>query len=131
MGQRHQIFVVARVSVSPGQPRQYRCIAALHHRWHYGISPLYSANSFKRLARVRENAALIEEELSTYHERLGNDKSPARPCPYTSMLAQSAYSVDLMRDGYPYFANVSVLEANMGSSGGGAWVLSFNALVRD
>ncbi|KAJ2926097.1 hypothetical protein H1R20_g10998, partial [Candolleomyces eurysporus] len=116
MGQRHQIFVVARVSVAPGKPRQYRCIAALHHQWCYGKLPLYAINSFKRLARVPENAALIEEELATYHER--KKFLPGRPCPYTSYLTESAFSVDLVRESGPYSSGVLILDADMGSRDG-------------
>lgn len=120
MGQRHQIFVVARVCVAPGKPRQYRCIAAIHHQWCYGKLPLYAVNSFKHLSRVPDNATLIEEELATYHERIEN--SPEHPCPYTGYLAESAFSVDLVRDGGPYVtSSVSTLGANMGSRDGGEY----------
>lgn len=86
MGKRHQIFVLAHVRVAPGRPRQYRCIVPLHHQWCYGELPLFAVNSFKRLARVPENTALIEEELATYHERKA--ESPDCPCPYASLLAE-------------------------------------------
>ncbi|RXW21621.1 hypothetical protein EST38_g4246 [Candolleomyces aberdarensis] len=115
MGQRHQIFVIARVCIAPGKPRQYRCIAALHHQWCYGNLPLRGVNSFKRLARVPENAALISEELATYHER--KEELPRSPCPYTSLLAESAFSVDLSMKP-PYWTKVSILNADMGSSDG-------------
>ncbi|KAJ2936186.1 hypothetical protein H1R20_g910, partial [Candolleomyces eurysporus] len=114
MGERHQIFVVARVCIAPGKPRQYRCIAALHDQWCCGESPLRCVNSFKRLARVPENAALINEEIATYHER--KEELPQRPCPYTSLLAESAFSVDLERKP-PYLGSgVWNLDVGMGSS---------------
>ncbi|RXW21620.1 hypothetical protein EST38_g4245 [Candolleomyces aberdarensis] len=115
MGQRHQIFVVARVCIAPGKPRQYRCIAALHHQWCYGKLPLRGVNSFKRLARVPENVAIINEELMTYHDR--KEELPQSPCPYTSLLAESAFSVDLTMNP-PDWTNVLILDADMGSSDG-------------
>ncbi|RXW21622.1 hypothetical protein EST38_g4247 [Candolleomyces aberdarensis] len=114
--ERHQIFVVARVCIAPGKPRQYRCIAALHHHYCSDELPLRGVNSFKRLARVPENAVLINEELATYHER--KEELPQRPCPYTSLLAESAFTVDLAMNP-PYSSSMMWnLDADMGSSDG-------------
>jgi hypothetical protein len=92
MIQRHQIFVIARVCITPGERREYRCIAAVNHDGCRERGPLYGVNSFKRLVRVPANAALVEEELATYYERRDDLNYP---CPYTSYLAESAFTIDL------------------------------------
>ncbi|KAJ2926381.1 hypothetical protein H1R20_g10706, partial [Candolleomyces eurysporus] len=118
MVQRHQVFVVARVCVTPDNSdrRQYRCIAALHHEWCYGRLPLQAVNLFKRLTRVPANAALIEEELATYYK--GKKESKDYPCPYTAFLVEAAFCIDLTRSPRPILSRVAPMWIDMGSTGG-------------
>lgn len=93
MGQRHQLYYIARVRKAPGEPKEYRCVAAFHHQWCYGRKPLHCVNRFKRLARVKANAALIQRDLDLYSE--GVERSTKTPCPYISLLAGAAYTLDV------------------------------------
>ncbi|KAJ3530372.1 hypothetical protein NMY22_g8601 [Coprinellus aureogranulatus] len=117
MGQRHQLFLVARVSKAPGSPKAYRCVAAFHHQWCYGRLPLRCVARFKHLARVKDNADLIQRDLDRYPE--GVEKSSAIPCPFISFLARGAFSTDNECDyGEPYSTGVLLEPAHMGSTDG-------------
>lgn len=113
MGQPHQLFLVARVRPAPGEPKEYRCVAAFCHNWCYAKLPLYCANRFKRLARTKANAALIQRDLDLYHE--GVQHSPETPCPYISFLASAAFTTDLDHVGdrpRAYFSRIHYLSAD-------------------
>lgn len=121
MGQRHQLFIIARVRKATDQPKAYRCVAAFHHQWCYGKLPLRCVNRFKHLARVKENAALIQRDLDRYHE--GVQLSSDTPCPYISFLGGSAFSTDIMKEDGIYFDGVCYEPASMGSTYGGKYSL--------
>ncbi|TEB08864.1 hypothetical protein FA13DRAFT_1588833, partial [Coprinellus micaceus] len=89
----HQLFLVTRVRAVPGEPEKHRCIAAFHHRWCYGKLPLLCVTRLKHLAATKANAALIRRDLDRYRD--GVKKSRKIPCPYTSFLAGTAFSVDI------------------------------------
>ncbi|KAJ6599201.1 hypothetical protein DFH09DRAFT_28564 [Mycena vulgaris] len=123
MGQRHQVFIVARVAAHNTTVPRYRCVGAYHHQWCYGRLPLMATRRFLSLVKQKDNAKIVEEEIRALQGKysLGKTKPslPAVPCPYTLFLLASAWCVDL--EGY-YASGVSfengMLDANMGSSGG-------------
>ncbi|KAJ3535280.1 hypothetical protein NMY22_g6559 [Coprinellus aureogranulatus] len=118
MGQRHQLFLIARVRPRPGERKEYRCVAAFHHQWCYGRLPLRCVSRFRHLAKVKANADLIRRDLDNYH--LGVERSDDIPCPYISFLASMAFSLDIEGDyaGNTYISNVCYEPASMGSMEG-------------
>ncbi|KAJ7276309.1 hypothetical protein B0H12DRAFT_1005119 [Mycena haematopus] len=124
MGQRHQIFLVARVAMrSIAEPR-YRCLGAYHHQWCYGRLPLIAARRFLTLIKQQDNVELVREELralqGNYGEGTTEPRMPNVPCPYTTFLMASAFCVDLESPFYGSgvsFRN-SVMQAHMGSTDG-------------
>ncbi|KAJ3546570.1 hypothetical protein NMY22_g2003 [Coprinellus aureogranulatus] len=113
MGQRHQLFLIARVREAPKDPKKYRCVAAFHHQWCYGKSPLRCVSRFKLLSGVKANADLIQRDLDRYH--LGLQRSSETPCPYISFLGGMAFSIDMERR---TIDNIHHLPASMGSKDG-------------
>ncbi|KAJ4319809.1 hypothetical protein N0V84_006190 [Fusarium piperis] len=57
MGQRHQLFVIARVG------KHYRSLAAVHHQWLYGVSALRSSLRLLRIFSDPGNRLALEHEL--------------------------------------------------------------------
>ncbi|KAF5324429.1 hypothetical protein D9611_004055 [Ephemerocybe angulata] len=95
MGQRHQIYIIARPPLKAGgKPGEYRCIAAFHHQWYYGKLPLKGTNRLKHLARREANAALIENEVQSFYSRFDpKERDESCPCPYTTHLAKIAFDL--------------------------------------
>ncbi|KZV67714.1 hypothetical protein PENSPDRAFT_611006 [Peniophora sp. CONT] len=126
MGQRHQIFVLARVRSKGEATGHRRCVAAYHHQWCYGRIALQCLSRFLRLASQPENFAMIRRDIANVQGDWG--EVPAEdirgiyvPCPFIAYLLQLAWNVNL--DDVPvYVAGVSfsnaVLDARMQSSGG-------------
>ncbi|KAI0312684.1 hypothetical protein OF83DRAFT_1176408, partial [Amylostereum chailletii] len=84
MGQRHQIFLIARVRPHGDADTKpnYRCVAALHHQWCYGTLPLKAARRFISLGKYGSCG----------------DKDPCIPdipCPYLTYLLVTSWCVDL------------------------------------
>ncbi|KAI0364965.1 hypothetical protein BV20DRAFT_955257 [Pilatotrama ljubarskyi] len=102
MGQRLQVFVVARISIRTGVSR-YKCVAAYHHQWCFGTLPLRALHRFFTLVRQRENAAVVRDELCLVDQKsLGLvslkpavNEDPAVPCPYLASLLAISWSTDL------------------------------------
>lgn len=99
MGQRHQVFLIARVRPKHGDPA-YRCIAAFHHQWCYGSLPLRAMNRFLQLVTQPENAAILSAELREMDGKYGRTPEdgspmPAVPCPYGVSLLATAWTTDL------------------------------------
>ncbi|KAF7355234.1 hypothetical protein MSAN_01439400 [Mycena sanguinolenta] len=126
MGQRHQVFLVARVIARSATQPRYRCIGAYHHQWWvcYGRLPLMAARRFLTLIKQEDNNRLVREELRTlqgkYGEGTTEPRMPDVPCPYATFLMASAWCVDLESPFYGSgvsFKN-SVLDAHMGSTDG-------------
>ncbi|KAJ7667919.1 hypothetical protein DFH06DRAFT_1183916 [Mycena polygramma] len=124
MGQRHQVFVVARVAARGTSDPRYRCVGAYHHQWCYGRLPLKAARRFITLIKQKDNAELVREELRSIQGKYGlgetEPRMPSVPCPYTTFLLASAWCVDLEAPVYGSgvsFQN-SVLDAKMGSTEG-------------
>ncbi|KAI8664527.1 hypothetical protein NCS55_00961800 [Fusarium keratoplasticum] len=57
MGQRHQLFVIARVG------KHYRSLAAVHHQWLYGVSALRSCLRLLRIFSDPGNHLALKHEL--------------------------------------------------------------------
>ncbi|KAJ7146261.1 hypothetical protein C8R44DRAFT_599276 [Mycena epipterygia] len=128
MGQRHQIFIVARVAPQGSTVARYRCVGAYHHQWSVPKSfiPLMQARKFLTLIKEKDNVRIVKREICAIQGKYGpgdsEPKFPAIPCPYTTFLLASAWNVDLeVRDQY-YVSGVdfrySVLPATMGSTEG-------------
>ncbi|KAI0321732.1 hypothetical protein OF83DRAFT_1168141 [Amylostereum chailletii] len=102
MGQRHQIFLIARVRPHGDvntQPR-YRCVAVLHQQWCYGRLPLKGARRFMTLVSQEDNAKIVSSELDAIQGKYGScgeeePKIPHTPCPYLSYLLATSWCVDL------------------------------------
>ncbi|KPM39230.1 hypothetical protein AK830_g7357 [Neonectria ditissima] len=57
MGQRHQLFVIARLG------NHYRPLAAIHHQWLYGVSALRSCRRLLRIFSDASNRTALKHEL--------------------------------------------------------------------
>ncbi|KAH7175216.1 hypothetical protein EDB81DRAFT_705061 [Dactylonectria macrodidyma] len=57
MGQRHQLFVIARVG------KHYYSLAAIHHQWLYGVSALRSCRRLLRIFSDPSNRITLKHEL--------------------------------------------------------------------
>ncbi|KAF7313712.1 hypothetical protein HMN09_00528100 [Mycena chlorophos] len=138
MGQRHQIFIVAKV-ITQDLVTRYRCVGAYHHQWCYGRLPLRGARRFLDLLKQKDNANIVKAELATLNRlrTYGTDVPPDSfvyaPVPYALFLVAQAFCVDLdtsLPPGSepnapplpPYSSGVSftngILNATMGSSHG-------------
>ena len=125
MGQRHQVFLIARVTPysKPLGETRYRCVAALHHQWCYGRLPLNAATRFFTLIKQKENAEIIREEILNIHGLYGifrtRPQLPEVPCPFTHYLMQSAWSSNLNDPNDFYESGSLVLPAGMSCTDGG------------
>ncbi|KAJ6599168.1 hypothetical protein DFH09DRAFT_1389279 [Mycena vulgaris] len=126
MGQRHQVFIVARVAAHNTTVHRYRCIGAYHHQWFSNVVsrlPLRAMKRFISLIKQKDNAKIVEEEIRAIQGKYGSGNAqpplPETPCPYALFLLASAWCVDL--EGH-YASGVSfengMLDANMGSNEG-------------
>ncbi|KAF8914571.1 hypothetical protein CPB85DRAFT_1251986 [Mucidula mucida] len=117
MGQRHQVFVIAKVIPHGGTQAYYRCIAAWHHQWCYGRLPLLATRRFITLLKQKNNAALVQYEIASFTASLGDMIKPR-----TSVVHRQAWNVDIEIKPKPYFSGGtffnSLLDASMGSSHG-------------
>ncbi|KAF5336256.1 hypothetical protein D9758_016062 [Tetrapyrgos nigripes] len=128
MGQRHQVFVIARLVPHGSTTGQafYRCIAAHHHQFCYGSLPLRGVNRFLALLRNENNASIIRDEIrrvqGVYGRRGESPYMPLMPCPYTLFLLSLAWNVDMGDLEQPYFSGAGfdscVFSPNMGSFAG-------------
>ncbi|THU99710.1 hypothetical protein K435DRAFT_751721 [Dendrothele bispora CBS 962.96] len=126
MGQKHQVFIIARLiphGSTTGKP-YYRCIAARHHQWCHGYLALAATHRFLTLIKNEDNAEIIRDELHRaqckYGRREENPLMPAMPCPYTLLLLTQAWNMDLnVEDAYATGDGLEsdTLEPNMGSFG--------------
>jgi hypothetical protein len=101
MGQRHQIYLIARVNLKQGETTAaYRCVAAVHHQWCYRSNPLEGVRKLEKLLKHQEATSLLREELRRYPEVI--ETNPDHPCPYAEWVLQNAFSR----------ANIDVTESN-------------------
>ncbi|KAF8154556.1 hypothetical protein B0H34DRAFT_676316 [Crassisporium funariophilum] len=106
MGQRHQVYLIAKVVPHDKTPREarYRCIGALHHQWCYGRSPLQATTRFMKLIKQKENAEIIQEEINALHGLYGVFRQepdlPDIPCPFAHFLVSSSWSASYLDGGF-------------------------------
>lgn len=126
MGQRHQVFLIARIIPHGQTDPKYRCIGAYHYQWCFGTLPLKATLRFLTLIKQPDNADIIRHEISETNGKYGRWGEEPRliriPCPYCLFLLASAWNVDL--DSSDYYATGinflhGTLSANMGSFDGG------------
>ncbi|KAG6919679.1 hypothetical protein DXG01_002622 [Tephrocybe rancida] len=114
MGQRHQIFLIAKIIPHKLTEAKYRCIAAMHHQWCYGSLPLLATRRLLTLLKKPEHSQIVREELRVLNGKYGRwrvaPKTPTVPCPFSSFLLSVSFNM-------PDFSN-AVLDSNMGSSQG-------------
>ncbi|KAF5338848.1 hypothetical protein D9758_015572 [Tetrapyrgos nigripes] len=133
MGQRHQVFLIARLVPHGSTTGQayYRCIAAHHHQWCYGTLPLKGTRRFLALLKNENNAEIIRDEIrraqGVYGRNvIGTDERgplmPLMPCPYALFLLTQAWDSDFGDVKHPYMSGAGldsgVLSPNMVSFGG-------------
>ncbi|KAH9921523.1 uncharacterized protein BXZ73DRAFT_104409 [Epithele typhae] len=106
MGQRHQVYLIARVrphGAPAGHPGNRRCIAGFHHQWCYGSIPLGATRRFLDLLRQPQNAAIVLAEIRNLDGKYGSSVAipptiPGVPCPYTTALLGVAWTTNLEED---------------------------------
>ncbi|KAJ7146270.1 hypothetical protein C8R44DRAFT_656478 [Mycena epipterygia] len=127
MGQRHQIFIVARVAPQGSTVSRYRCVGAYHHQWFVPTAfiPLEQLRKFLYLIQEEDNVQIVKEEIRAIQGKYGSGDSepkfPAIPCPYTTFLLASAFCIDLEPPQYYTTSGAfryRVLSATMGSTEG-------------
>lgn len=129
MGQRHQIYVIARVRCKGETTSHRRCIAAYHHQWCYGRTALRSLSRFLRIASQPDNALMIRRDIASVQGNWGEVLADAPrdydyvPCPFVAYLLHLAWTVNFS-DSPVYVAEFSsfsnnVLNAKMQTSQGG------------
>ncbi|KAJ8514832.1 hypothetical protein ONZ45_g7663 [Pleurotus djamor] len=115
MGQRHQVFLIAKVI--PHGPLDakpnYRSLGGYHHQWCYGRLPLKATRRFINLVSQKDNAEVIQLELDDiqgkYHKLNGvNPAFPKIPCPYLMSILAMAWDFDLDDERSPYISGRSV-----------------------
>ncbi|KDQ52047.1 hypothetical protein JAAARDRAFT_198697 [Jaapia argillacea MUCL 33604] len=129
MGQRHQVFAIARLrrhGATPNTPPAYRCVAAYHHEWCCGRLPARAMHRLINLVKLPSNAEVIQGELRAIDGLYGGwgeaPMIPESPCPFVAAILGLAWSVDLEDVKQPYGSGIGlendVLPADMGSSNG-------------
>ena len=127
MGQRHQVFLIARVRPH-GAPSDYpgrrRCIAACYHQWCYSSLPLAATRRLVSLLKNPENALIIREELRAIDGKYGpygatSPPIPDVPCPYTASLLCCAWTTDLDRGDMIDTSGLTL--SDLRSAGMGCW----------
>ncbi|RMJ13810.1 hypothetical protein CDV36_006527 [Fusarium kuroshium] len=73
MGQRHQLFVIARVG------KYYRSLAIIHHQWLYGTAALRSCLRLLRIFSDPGNRLALKHELDLAAAFFKNKPSPSEP----------------------------------------------------
>ena len=98
MGQRHQVFLIARVCPHGSTVPKYRCIAGYHHQWCYGSRPLRAARRCITAIKQKENAEILREEMRAIDGVYGTygcePKLPNMPCPFASYLLCLNWDMD-------------------------------------
>ncbi|KAF9498471.1 hypothetical protein BDN71DRAFT_1412454 [Pleurotus eryngii] len=101
MGQRHQIWLIAKVVPrdSTDNKAYYRSLGGFHNQWCYGRLPSRAVRRFVDLAKQKDNAEIIQIELdemqNKYNRNANGNRMPSYPCPYTQFLLGLACCVDL------------------------------------
>lgn len=128
MGERHQVFLIARVVPRNSVKARYRCVGAFHHHWCRGQLPLRATRRLLNLFANEDNAEIIRAELRAIQGKYWGRNVDLIPCPYTTFLMASAWCIDIENPAEPYGSGVSfnnnVLDSGMSSFGAGWWDLS-------
>ena len=138
MGQRHQVFAIARV---PNRDKKfrYRCVAAYQHQWCYGYKPLQATKRFMTLLKQPDNGDIVRAELFRFwpvpHIMASPEDNPYKeevPCPYIAALLAMSWDVELTAEA-PYLTGIefreTVLEANKASCDGGVFYSSLRGHI--
>ncbi|KZV86037.1 hypothetical protein EXIGLDRAFT_753008 [Exidia glandulosa HHB12029] len=88
MGQRHQLFVIARIH------GRYRCVAAFHSQWLYGGQTITAAARLLRAFENPFNARNIAAEILTLEHNRGLEGAAEAPCPYLTSIVLNVFRVD-------------------------------------
>lgn len=91
MGQRHQLFVIARIA------NRYRTLAAVHHQWLYGESALQSCLRVLDILRARSNRIPICQELRAARKKDDNfwaRRDEFQPFPFVATCLTVGSSCD-------------------------------------
>lgn len=132
MGQRHQLFIIARLrpyGAAENSPPLYRCVAAFHSQWLYGCLALRSARRILTLIKKKENAEIVRAEIDGLQGKYGRRQQepimPKVPAPFTAFLLSIGTTINTENndvDGYFVFDGTSfsngVLSSEMRSWGG-------------
>ncbi|KAI3616401.1 hypothetical protein WG66_012583 [Moniliophthora roreri] len=130
MGQRHQVFLIARLiphsdsKSSDGNKSQpfYRCITAHHNQWCYGRLPLSGSRRFLNLLKIPDNIEILRDELRRAQGKYGRQgKAPhvhALGFPYAHYLLAQAWDTDLDNPDSAYASGVGLENAVVGPNEG-------------
>ena len=94
MGQRHQLFVIAKVR------NRYRGLAAVHNQWLYGGGALQRCYRLLNILQAKENRVPIAQELRGAREQpdafwSGNDNFQPFPFVATCLTVGSSFDPDV------------------------------------
>jgi hypothetical protein len=98
MGQRHQLFVIAKIGA------RYRGLAAIHHQWLYGATALKVCRRLLHIFQSPENRVALEHELrwaKTLGENDWDADEPYIPFPFilTCLVLGASFNE---KEGYYY-----------------------------
>lgn len=98
MGQRHQVYLIARIRPHGSTVPRYRCIAGYHHQWCFDLSPIRAARRCITAIKQKEHTDILREELRAVDGKYGTfghkPELPDRPCPFASFLLCLNWDVD-------------------------------------
>ncbi|RPD62079.1 hypothetical protein L226DRAFT_571451 [Lentinus tigrinus ALCF2SS1-7] len=128
MGQRHQVFLIARVrphGAPADHPGNRRCIAAFHHQWCYGSLPLRAMRRLVTLIQQPDNATIVRAEVRDIQGKYGSYGAegpciPDVPCPFTTSLLAMAWTADI-EDGANIQSSGTSLENDILPASMGCW----------
>ncbi|CAH0058200.1 unnamed protein product [Clonostachys solani] len=78
MGQRHQLFVIAKAG------KHYRSLAAVHHQWLYGLTALRQCLQLLHIFGHGENRLALQQELRFAEEYYRDKEAPSQEPPELS-----------------------------------------------
>ncbi|KAI5462110.1 hypothetical protein BGZ63DRAFT_354729 [Mariannaea sp. PMI_226] len=83
MGQRHQLFVIAKVG------EHYRSLAAVHHHWLYGMSALRQCLLLLQIFSTEANRPMLRQELAMAERHFRDEEPPPIKAPFINSSAGS------------------------------------------
>ncbi|KAF7940391.1 uncharacterized protein EAE98_000518 [Botrytis deweyae] len=118
MGQRHQLFVIAKVN------GRYRGLAAIHHQWLYGITALEACLNILKILQSPANRIALSHELrhaarfkeEDWSRKIGFAKVPVADIPFPFILTCLVVGAGL-RAKDSYHARVHNLPFNLSFDG--------------